>query len=63
MENKFTKAIKEFANKHNIKFDFQWEVEMIEKQAKDYHENCDYNFNGAIKQAFEDYNDTIVVGN
>ena len=64
MENKFTKAIKEYAKKNDIKFHFDWEIEYIEKQARDYNtEECEYDFEGAIKQAFEDYHDIFVVGN
>ena len=64
MENKFVKAIKEYAKKNNIKFHFDWEVDYVEKQARDYNTaHMGYNFENAIKQAFEDHNDIYVVGN
>jgi hypothetical protein len=63
MENKFTKAIKEFAKKNDITLHQQWEIEWIENLAKDYNKDCDYSFDGAIEQAFDDYHWVIVVGN
>jgi len=63
MENKYIEVVKEYAEKNNVKFHFQWEVEWLQEQVKDLYETCGYDFEGATKQAFEDYEEIFIIGN